>query len=394
MLQLSFSTILMAVLFSNIVIALTAICFCHKETLVSIGYKMFAFLLVITLLRVIFPVQFSFTTNIELPAMLSRAISFLRCPFYQTASIKISIWNIFKLIWVSGILVKVILFIKTQWVFNHWIVWYGIDVTDKEGYSNLMHEIGSDEKYSSFRIIQLYGLKIPILYGIFRPRILIPADMEMSEDSLRYLLSHETSHHFHHDIITKIILNTLTIVYWWNPACYLLKAQLDAVLEMRIDNGIAGNTFDSKFGYLNCLVYIADFGSNASGKRVKVPENSIALFDSHTFNNLINRFHIMGETPKPFTKSLHVAILAITIALYLFSYLFIFEARYIVPEDNVFDTTDSSFYAVITENGTYEVYHGSVLLEAADTLENYHKDTPIYNSIDDVPEELRVFIEH
>ena len=257
-----------------------------------------------------------------------------------------------------------------------------------------MHEIGSDEKYSSFRIIQLYGLKIPILYGIFRPRILIPADMEMSEDSLRYLLSHETSHHFHHDIITKIILNTLTIVYWWNPACYLLKAQLDAVLEMRIDNGIAGNTFDSKFGYLNCLVYIADFGSNASGKRVKVPENSIALFDSHTFNNLINRFHIMGETPKPFTKSLHVAILAITIALYLFSYLFIFEARYIVPEDNVFDTTDSSFYAVITENGTYEVYHGSVLLEAVDTLENYYKDTPIYNSIDDVPEELRVFIEH
>lgn len=393
MFQLSFSTILMAVLFSNIVITLTAICFCHKETLVSIGYKMFAFLLCITLLRVIFPVQFSFTANLELPHLLSRGISFLRCPLYKTAYLNISIWNIFKLIWGCGIFVKVILFIKTQWVFNHWVVWYGIDVTDEEYYSSLMNEICSGGKCSSFRIIELHGLKIPILYGIFRPRILIPADMRMSVDSLRYLLSHEASHHYHHDIVAKVILNLLTIIYWWNPACYLLKAQLDAVLEMRIDNGIAGDTFDSKFGYLNCLVYVADFGSNAAGKRIKVPENTIALFDSHTFNNLINRFHIMGETPKPYAKPLHVAILVATIALYLFSYLFIFEARYIVPEENIFDATDPSIYAVATEYNTYEVYYGGVMLETVDTLENYHKDTPIYDSLDDVPDELRVIIE-
>lgn len=102
----------------------------------------------------------------------------------------------------------------------------------------------------------------------------------------------------------------------------------------------------------------------------------------------------MGEEPKAYAKPINMIVLAITMALYLFSYLFIFEARYIVPEDNIFNATDPSIYAIITENDTYEIYYGGVLLEAADTLENYHKDTPIYNSIDDVPEELRVFIEH
>lgn len=102
----------------------------------------------------------------------------------------------------------------------------------------------------------------------------------------------------------------------------------------------------------------------------------------------------MGETPKPFAKSLHIAILAVTVALYLFSYLFIFEARYIVPEDNIFDATDPSIYAVITENDTYEVYYGGFLLETVDSLENHNSEITIYSSIDDVPEELRAIIEH
>lgn len=395
MFQLSFSTVLMTVLFSNIIIVFTAICFCHKDTLISIGYKIFAFLIGITLLRIIFPVQFSFTTNIVLPQTASKAIVFLRHYFYQSPYVNISIWNIFKFIWVVGIVIKFAKFLKGELKFYHTIQLYGIDVTDKDYYSNTLKEIRTEKyNYSGFRVIELGGLKVPILYGIRHPRILIPAGVEIPHRTLQYLLSHETAHYYHHDILTKAAANLLTIIYWWNPACYLLQAQLDAVLEMRIDNGIAGDTFESKFGYLNCLVYVAELGNDKSRKYIKLPESSIALYDSHMFNNLINRFHIMGEEPKAYAKPINMIVLAITMALYLFSYLFIFEARYIVPEDNVFDATHSSIYAIVTENDTYELYYGGFLLETVDTLENYHKDTPVYNSIDDVPEELRVIIEH
>lgn len=394
MLQYSFSTVLMAVLSSNIIIIFTAVCFCRKDLLVSIGYKMFALLLGIAFLRFAFPFQFSFTTNLVFPDTLSRGISFLRYYFYQSEYINISIWGIFESVWIIGILVRLGIFVIRHLAFNHRVVWQSRNLTDDERYSHLLDEICGDGP-NPFSVYELGGLKVPVLYGIRHPRILVPAGMEMPERELRYLLSHETAHHYHHDILIKLGLSLLTIIYWWNPACYVLKAQLDAVLEMRVDNYVAGDNFDSKFGYLNCLVYVAEHTVDQAEKSIKLPESSIALFNLKQYSALTNRFDVMGGEPKPYARVLHVTALAMTVALFLFSYFFIFEARYAAPEEDMqtVDLSGPSTYAVLNDDNTYDVYYGGYQMDTVDTLDNYYEGMVVYDSLDEVPAELFAIIE-
>ena len=389
MIQYSFSTVFMAFLSSNLIIVFTAICFCNRDLLVSFGYRMFALVLGITLLRFVFPFQFSFTKNIVLSNSLSHIISRIGHTRFMIDSLRISLWSIFEFIWIMGILVRLALFVKDELVFNHQVVWESINLTNDERYSRLLDEVCGDRP-NPFWVFGLEGLKVPVLYGIRHPRILIPAGLEMPENELRYLLSHETAHHYHHDILIKLGLSLLTIVYWWNPACYALKAQLDAVLEMRVDNRVAGDTYDSKHGYLNCLVYVAEHKTDPTAKRIKLPENSIALFNMKKYNTLTNRFEIMDGEPKPYAKLLHVTVLAMTIAIYLFSYFYIFEARYFTPRDEAtIEMSAYNNYAVLNENGTYNIYYGDILLETADSLESYPEGTPVYQNYDEVPAELQ-----
>lgn len=391
--EFSLSTMLMAVFSSTIIIIFTAVCFCNRNLLVSFGYKMFAVLLGITFLRVVFPFQFPFTSNVILPRFLSQIIANIWHTRFRVGSLGISIWSIFELIWVIGILIGTAVFITRQVVFNHQVVWNSRNLSSDERYCRLLEEICGDRP-NPFWVFELNGLEVPVLYGIRHPRILIPAGLEIPDKELRYLLSHETTHHYHHDILIKLGLNLLTIVYWWNPACYVLRAQLDAVLEMRVDNRVAGSTFDSRFGYLNCLVYVAEIDVDRKVKRIKPPANSIALFNLRRFNSLTNRFDIMGRTPKRYARPLHIAALVMTVSLYLLSYTFIFEARYTGREKGVVarDTSSTGFYAVLSEENKYEIYYGDYLVDIVDTLENYYDGMIVYNSLEDVPDELRVTI--
>lgn len=390
MLQYSFSTVLMAFLSCSIIIIFVAVCFCNKKLLVSMGYKMFALLLGLTFLRLIFPFQFPFASNIVLPDPLSQIVGQrIRHPFFIIGSLEISLWLIFEFVWVIVSIYLLIKFLRDQIVFKHTIILYGKDITDDKRYSVILSEVCGDRP-NPFRIIEMPGLEIPVLAGLFTPCILMPEGLELDTVDLRYLLSHETAHHFHRDILTKIGINLLTVVYWWNPACLILQAQLNAILEMRIDNYVTGDIDEQISGYLNCLVHVAEDNAARSERKVKIPKGAIELFDPRFFDNLVNRFHMMTEKPKPYAKVLHIAALILTVALYLLSYCFVFEARYFLPmtEESVIDSLNSNIYAVLREDGTYDIYFGGGLLDNVSSLENYPPDIVVYNSEDEVPEEL------
>lgn len=389
--QYSFSTVFMAFISSNLIIIFTATCFRNKNLLVSFGYKMFALLLGFTFLRFLLPFEFPFATNLVFPELFSRAVSFLRYPFYRSGNIRISIWIIFEAVWLAGILVMLVRFLRENLAFNHRVVWESINVTEDEHYSRLLDEI-CGESPNPFCVFELSGLKVPLLYGIRHPRILIPIGMKLPEEELRFLLSHETAHHLHHDIFIKLGVSLLAIVYWWNPACHALKRQLDAVLEMRVDDDVTEDTYESRHKYLKCLIHVAEKQAGQGKKHARVPGSSIALFNPKRFDILECRFHMMSGEPKPYARCLHVSALVLTIGVYLFSYAFTFEAQYAAPDKVVttFEPLGSCTYMILTEDNKYEVYYGTLLLETVDSIQDYLDGTPVYHSLDEVPLELRV----
>lgn len=108
------------------------------------------------------------------------------------------------------------------------------------------------------QLLALPLLKSPIIYGLWKPCILIPNTLELSETEWRYVLLHEVNHYRHKDLYIKFLLHIICIIYWWNPFCRFLKNDTDTILEIRIDQTLANNPAHTA-EYLSCLLKTASY---------------------------------------------------------------------------------------------------------------------------------------
>jgi len=83
----SFATVLMTILASNLVIILITLCFRFEKLLLTIGYRLLAVFLVLTLVRFVFPFELPFAKSIYLAEPISSVIFFLRQPLIGQNSV-------------------------------------------------------------------------------------------------------------------------------------------------------------------------------------------------------------------------------------------------------------------------------------------------------------------
>ena len=85
------------------------------------------------------------------------------------------------------------------------------------------------------RVRRLEGLSAPLTYGLFRPVILLPANLAEDSPDLTHILHHELAHIRHWDVGWKLgMLATLT-VHWFNPLVWGMAWLVSQDLEMRCD---------------------------------------------------------------------------------------------------------------------------------------------------------------
>lgn len=70
--------------------------------------------------------------------------------------------------------------------------------------------------------VSLYAscaLTSPVSYGLFRPKVIIPQDMDivLGADDVRFIFLHELQHLKHRDAALNCISCVLQIIYWFNP---------------------------------------------------------------------------------------------------------------------------------------------------------------------------------
>jgi len=77
----------------------------------------------------------------------------------------------------------------------------------------------------------------PFTYGIFRPRIILPEwCLSLQEDELRMILAHECSHATHFDVVKNAVAMLAVSVFWFNPAAWFLRKQMQQNIEMACDS--------------------------------------------------------------------------------------------------------------------------------------------------------------
>ncbi len=77
----------------------------------------------------------------------------------------------------------------------------------------------------------------PLLFGILRPRIIIP-DRGFDAESLRLIFAHELTHLRHRDLLVKLLGIAAGCVHWFNPLIYPLRRSLNTVCELCCDESV------------------------------------------------------------------------------------------------------------------------------------------------------------
>ena len=84
--------------------------------------------------------------------------------------------------------------------------------------------------------------EMPIVWGIKRPRILLPGDWpSWSDERLRAVLLHELAHIRRHDALSQLLVQLACVVHWFNPLVWLAAWRVRVECERACDDLVLGS---------------------------------------------------------------------------------------------------------------------------------------------------------
>lgn len=138
--------------------------------------------------------------------------------------------------------------------------------------------------------------KIPAVYGIIKPKIIIPA--AYCDIELNYILMHERAHIRRKDNLIRILALILVCVHWFNPFSWLLFKYFCTDIELACDEAVLSKCSDEeykKYAYalLNASektnILAASFGGAKIRRRIEnvLSYKNLSLFSSFAFFAMI-----------------------------------------------------------------------------------------------------------
>lgn len=106
----------------------------------------------------------------------------------------------------------------------------------------------------------------PLVSGIFRPRIYLPAAMDFRQTALlRHILVHECMHVKRKDNGLKAVMLLVLCLHWYNPLVWLMAKNLASDLEAACDAAVLRQTgVEERKGYAASLLAMAITGNRST----------------------------------------------------------------------------------------------------------------------------------
>ena len=144
------------------------------------------------------------------------------------------------------------------------LIYTGVQVTKRNKALRKSVRIEPDsrieELVNSFRLkrqVQIYindEIKVPITYGVVRPKIIIQSQVLEDNNLLKYVIIHEMVHIKKFDIVLTHIKNVITCLFWYNPFILVASRYMEDDLELLCDKLViqrVGDTVKNRKEY--CL---------------------------------------------------------------------------------------------------------------------------------------------
>ena len=382
--RLEFESLITTLLASFLLFLIAYFLFVRSKRILTIGYHTLTVVCVLSVLRLLFPFEFSFGSNLHLNKMATHIVVIFRRKHMLLSTITFSLFDIGILVWMLGIIIGLYKYIKTYKRDHFLIHSLGVNVSNNDRYSKLL--TCACQYYHlnrSFDIYEIDELSSPMIFSIRKPTILLPAQNQYTDQELIFIFRHEVGHFYYHHLLYHFGVELFSIVYWWNPLNKYIKKQIDTLLEMSIDHSFSSSA-DETIAYLNCLLKV----KKQSAQQQLFPKlNSSLSMNNLQESMLEKRFQLLTHSQKR-QHFLSVFVVVISVSIYLFSYYFTLRGVSTPSEaknNEIFTLTNENSYGISNGDGTYDLYLYGEYIETVDSLMGYDY-VPIYNSLEDVPQ--------
>lgn len=147
---------------------------------------------------------------------------------------EITLYQIVFATWAAGTAAVLLWYLFAHWRFLGWLRRWGDPVLNT-GTIRVFNELGDKlELNHRPELLVCTGLKVPVLAGVFVPRLLLP-EGEMGENALRYSILHELTHFKRRDIWLKTLALLVNAIHWFNPFMWYMTRLVERDAELACD---------------------------------------------------------------------------------------------------------------------------------------------------------------
>ena len=147
---------------------------------------------------------------------------------------QVTLYHIVFTVWVVGTAAVLFWYAFSHLRFLRWLRRWGDPVLNA-GTIRLFNELGDQlELNHRPEVLVCTGLKVPVLAGVFVPKLLLP-EGEMGDNALRYSLLHELTHFKRRDIWLKTLALLVNAIHWFNPFMWYMTRLVERDTELACD---------------------------------------------------------------------------------------------------------------------------------------------------------------
>ena len=142
--------------------------------------------------------------------------------------------KIFMIVWLAGVVLKLLAEICAYYFSMRSLKRMSLPVNDLmkwKMYRDVCEQKGIGRRPE---LMQNAGLSTPLLTGLFRTKLYLPA-VGYSAEELKLIYHHELTHYLHKDLWYKMLLRICASVYWFNPALLFMLWEADKDIENLCD---------------------------------------------------------------------------------------------------------------------------------------------------------------
>lgn len=168
----------------------------------------------------------------------------------------LGMWQVIGAIWLAGTVFFVVFHGVRHWRFMRLVNRWSEDVRD-ERTAGLFQALKDElEIKNPVRLKICPGIATPMLAGLVRPSVLLPAS-RLENPELSLILKHELIHFQRRDIWVKTGVLLAAALHWFNPVVYLMSRSLAVQCELACDEQVIGNTdFAGRRRYAEAVISV------------------------------------------------------------------------------------------------------------------------------------------